>query len=141
MSQNYCAIKQRLVTKRDLLPHTFTHFGTWYTYLPLIVQIWYPESSLSSHWDVQWGENYRLKGGAVAGGQVSTSARLVEKWAVQDALTRWHRMHGRNALWLPGLDHASIATQSIVEKTLLKKGIKREELGTTHKSCVMRMSL
>ena len=38
-------------------------------------------------------------------------------------------MHGRNALWLPGLDHASIATQSIVEKTLLKKGVKREELG------------
>ena len=38
-------------------------------------------------------------------------------------------MHGRNALWLPGLDHASIATQSIVEKTLLKKGIRREELG------------
>ena len=48
---------------------------------------------------------------------------------MQDALTRWHRMHGRNALWLPGLDHASIATQSIVEKTLLKKGVKREELG------------
>ena len=38
-------------------------------------------------------------------------------------------MSGRNSLWLPGLDHASIATQSIVEKTLLKKGIKREELG------------
>ena len=38
-------------------------------------------------------------------------------------------MSGRNALWLPGLDHASIATQSIVEKTLLKKGIKREDLG------------
>ena len=48
---------------------------------------------------------------------------------LQDALTRWHRMSGRNALWLPGLDHASIATQSIVEKTLLKKGVKREDLG------------
>ena len=48
---------------------------------------------------------------------------------LQDALTRWHRMSGRNALWVPGLDHASIATQSIVEKTLLKRGIKREQLG------------
>ena len=38
-------------------------------------------------------------------------------------------MSGRNALWVPGLDHASIATQSIVEKTLLKRGIKREQLG------------
>lgn len=45
-------------------------------------------------------------------------------------------MSGRNALWLPGLDHASIATQSIVEKTLLKKGIKREELGQCHMLCL-----
>ena len=43
-------------------------------------------------------------------------------------------MSGRNALWLPGLDHASIATQSIVEKTLLKKGVKREDLGRLHPS-------
>lgn len=48
---------------------------------------------------------------------------------VQDALTRWHRMSGRNALWVPGLDHASIATQSIVEKRLLRQGMTREQLG------------
>ncbi len=36
---------------------------------------------------------------------------------IQDALTRWHRMRGFNALWQPGYDHAGIATQAVVEKT------------------------
>ena len=36
--------------------------------------------------------------------------------ALQDALTRWHRMRGFSALWLPGTDHAGIATQVMVER-------------------------
>jgi valyl-tRNA synthetase len=36
--------------------------------------------------------------------------------ALQDTLTRYHRMAGKRALWLPGTDHAAIATQSVVEK-------------------------
>ena len=48
---------------------------------------------------------------------------------IQDALTRWKRMNGYNALWLPGVDHAGIATQMVVEKDLAKQGIKRQELG------------
>ncbi len=56
-------------------------------------------------------------------------------------MTRWHRISGRNALWLPGLDHASIATQSIVEKTLLKKGIKREDLGKPSRSYNFQLPL
>lgn len=48
---------------------------------------------------------------------------------LQDVLIRWKRMSGFNALWLPGTDHAGIATQSVVEKNLAKEGIKRHELG------------
>ena len=38
---------------------------------------------------------------------------------LQDILTRYHRMRGRNALWLPGVDHAGIATQAVVERELV----------------------
>ncbi|MGI8908821.1 MAG: valine--tRNA ligase [Candidatus Sumerlaeaceae bacterium] len=50
---------------------------------------------------------------------------------LQDVLTRWKRMAGYNALWLPGTDHASIATQYVVEQQLRKEGMERprEELG------------
>src|SRR5438045_4697770 len=46
-----------------------------------------------------------------------------------DIITRWHRMRGYIALWLPGTDHAGIATQMMVEKQLEKEGKKRRELG------------
>ena len=48
---------------------------------------------------------------------------------LQDVLIRYHRMNGRPALWVPGTDHAGIATQNIVEKKLRAKGIERHELG------------
>ncbi|MDR0622694.1 MAG: valine--tRNA ligase [Deltaproteobacteria bacterium] len=48
---------------------------------------------------------------------------------LQDILTRYHRMLGDNALWLPGTDHAGIATQNVVERALLAEGTSREELG------------
>jgi valyl-tRNA synthetase len=46
-----------------------------------------------------------------------------------DILVRWHRMQGRKTLWLPGIDHAGIATQVVVERQLASQGLKREELG------------
>jgi valyl-tRNA synthetase len=46
-----------------------------------------------------------------------------------DIIVRWHRMHGFIALWLPGTDHAGIATQMMVERQLLKEGKKRREMG------------
>uniref|UniRef100_I2CQT9 valine--tRNA ligase n=1 Tax=Nannochloropsis gaditana (strain CCMP526) TaxID=1093141 RepID=I2CQT9_NANGC len=49
--------------------------------------------------------------------------------ALEDILTRFHRMRGRPTLWLPGTDHAGIATQMLVEKALAVEGIKRQELG------------
>ncbi|XP_023604353.1 valine--tRNA ligase, mitochondrial isoform X10 [Myotis lucifugus] len=50
--------------------------------------------------------------------------------AIQDALVRWHRMRGDCVLWVPGSDHAGIATQAVVEKQLWKeRGLRRHELG------------
>ncbi len=48
---------------------------------------------------------------------------------IQDVLVRWKRMNGFNVLWLPGTDHAGIATQTVVEKELKKEGITRHQLG------------
>lgn len=48
---------------------------------------------------------------------------------IQDILVRRARMQGRPTLWLPGTDHAGIATQNVVEKNLAKKGIKKQDLG------------
>ena len=48
---------------------------------------------------------------------------------IMDALTRWHRMCGHNTLWLPGTDHAGIATQIVVERQLQEFGLSRHELG------------
>lgn len=48
---------------------------------------------------------------------------------LQDILTRYHRMSGYEALWLPGTDHAGIATQAVVEKELRKEGLSRHDLG------------
>lgn len=48
---------------------------------------------------------------------------------LQDILTRWRRMQGYNTLWLPGTDHAGIATQAKVEESLSKEGISKYDLG------------
>lgn len=48
---------------------------------------------------------------------------------LQDILTRYHRMSGYETLWLPGTDHAGIATQNVVEKKLREQGTNRHELG------------
>ena len=49
--------------------------------------------------------------------------------ALQDLLTRYHRMKGYDALWQPGTDHAGIATQMVVERMLDKEGTSRHDLG------------
>src|SRR6187402_3348256 len=49
---------------------------------------------------------------------------------LQDVLTRYHRMKGDAALWLPGTDHAGIATQMVVERQLAAQGnISRRDMG------------
>ncbi|HEY1975599.1 MAG TPA: valine--tRNA ligase [Candidatus Baltobacteraceae bacterium] len=46
-----------------------------------------------------------------------------------DVLTRFHRMLGNNADWLPGLDHAAIATEAVIVREMAKEGLTREDLG------------
>jgi len=48
---------------------------------------------------------------------------------LQDILCRWQRMKGKNVLWMPGTDHAGIATQNVVERQLAQEGKNRHELG------------
>ncbi|MCX7778643.1 MAG: valine--tRNA ligase [Patescibacteria group bacterium] len=50
---------------------------------------------------------------------------------IQDILIRFYRMNGYRTLWLPGTDHAGIATQNVVEKELKKEGLTRHQLGRT----------
>ncbi len=48
---------------------------------------------------------------------------------IQDVLIRFKRMQGFEALWMPGTDHAGIATQNVVEKQLAKEGLRKEDIG------------
>src|ERR1051325_628655 len=48
---------------------------------------------------------------------------------LQDIIVRWKRMSGFNTLWVPGTDHAGIATQMVVEREIAKEGLSRFELG------------
>lgn len=49
--------------------------------------------------------------------------------ALQDLMTRFQRMRGRPTLWLPGTDHAGIATQLLVERQIIKEGLTRQAMG------------
>jgi valyl-tRNA synthetase len=48
---------------------------------------------------------------------------------IMDSLTRYHRMKGYNTAWIPGTDHAGIATQIVVERQLQTQGVSRHDLG------------
>jgi valyl-tRNA synthetase len=48
---------------------------------------------------------------------------------LEDILTRYHRMAGFCTLWQPGIDHAGIATQTVVERQLKREGLSRHDLG------------
>ena len=48
---------------------------------------------------------------------------------LQDILVRWRRMQGRETLWMPGTDHASIATEAKIVEAMAKEGITKEDIG------------
>src|SRR5689334_5067248 len=48
---------------------------------------------------------------------------------LQDIMVRFERMRGKNVLWQPGMDHAGIATQMVVERQLMERQIQRRDLG------------
>ncbi|MDP8999828.1 MAG: valine--tRNA ligase [Myxococcota bacterium] len=52
-----------------------------------------------------------------------------QRCTLEDALVRWHRMRGHNALWQPGIDHAGIGTQLVVSRQLEREGMSRMALG------------
>jgi valyl-tRNA synthetase len=107
--------------------------------------------------EAHWGPEWERRGYGVAGvrgtGQPSAEAHAQGKdFAIQlpppnvtgtlhmghafnqtimDSLTRYHRMKGFNTAWIPGTDHAGIATQIVVERQLKDQGISRHEMGPT----------
>jgi valyl-tRNA synthetase len=106
-------------------------------------------ASLEAHWGPEWEK----RGYGVAGHRGSQAPHAdAPNFAIQlpppnvtgtlhmghafnqtimDSLTRYHRMMGYNTAWIPGTDHAGIATQIVVERQLQGQGISRHEMGPT----------
>ena len=106
-------------------------------------------AALEAHWGPEWEK----RGYGVAGHRGSQVAQFgAPNFAIQlpppnvtgtlhmghafnqtimDSLTRYHRMMGFNTAWIPGTDHAGIATQIVVERQLQGQGISRHEMGPT----------
>ena len=101
--------------------------------------------------EAQWGPEWEKRGYGHAGFRGTSQAKAGEPaFAIQlpppnvtgtlhmghafnqtimDSLTRYHRMRGFNTLWVPGTDHAGIATQIVVERQLQEAGLSRHDLG------------
>ena len=106
-------------------------------------------AALEAHWGPEWEKRgYGVAGyrgtGAPAGDQPSFAIQLPPpnvtgtlhmghafNQTIMDSLTRYHRMRGFNTLWVPGTDHAGIATQIVVERQLQGQGISRHDMGPT----------
>jgi valyl-tRNA synthetase len=93
----------------------------------------------------RWGPEWEKRGLYRAGSAQNASAFSIQlpppnvtgtlhmghafNQTLMDTLTRWHRMKGDNTVWLPGTDHAGIATQIVVERQLDAQNISRHDLG------------
>ncbi|MBE9192879.1 valine--tRNA ligase [Gloeocapsopsis crepidinum LEGE 06123] len=101
----------------------------------------YEPFSTEAKWQKSWEENQVYQANPENGGEpycivipppnVTGSLHMGHAFesALIDTLVRYHRMQGRNTLWLPGTDHASIAVQAILEKQLKAEGKTRYDLG------------
>ncbi|MDD4856634.1 MAG: valine--tRNA ligase [Candidatus Krumholzibacteria bacterium] len=101
----------------------------------------YNPAEVDKKWIVAWREHEVFKANADSSGPPFTiilpppniTGSLTVGHAlgttVQDLLCRWKRMRGFNVLWLAGMDHAGIATQKVVERSLLEGGITKDDLG------------
>nr|WP_315186706.1 valine--tRNA ligase [uncultured Albidiferax sp.] len=104
-------------------------------------------AALEAHWGPEWERRGYAKAGYRGTGQAQAG---VEAFAIQlpppnvtgtlhmghafnqtimDSLTRYHRMQGHNTVWVPGTDHAGIATQIVVERQLQEQKVSRHDLG------------
>jgi valyl-tRNA synthetase len=110
-------------------------------------------SSLEAQWGKAWEERgYSVAGLGGTGLPSAQAAAAGRNFAIQlpppnvtgtlhmghafnqtimDSLTRYHRMSGFNTAWIPGTDHAGIATQIVVERQLAEKGISRHDMGAS----------
>jgi len=108
---------------------------------------------LESEWGPAWeARGYGLAGHRGSGNPSNVAAEAGHNFAIQlpppnvtgtlhmghafnqtimDSLTRYHRMLGFNTAWIPGTDHAGIATQIVVERQLAEKGISKHDMGTS----------
>ncbi len=101
----------------------------------------YDPSQTESKWQSTWEDNAVFKADPDHGGEpfcvvipppnVTGSLHMGHAFenALIDTLVRYQRMNGRNTLWLPGTDHASIAVQTILERELKAQGKNRENVG------------
>jgi valyl-tRNA synthetase len=106
-------------------------------------------AALEAHWGPEWERRgYGVAGfrgtGAAQAGEPAFSIQLPPpnvtgtlhmghafNQTIMDSLTRYHRMRGFNTVWVPGTDHAGIATQIVVERQLQEQGISRHDMGPT----------
>src|SRR3954468_5862193 len=103
----------------------------------------YKPSAIEARWAEFWIQNELFHAASPADGSPSMFSLLLPPPNVtgrldmghmlnhtqMDIVVRWHRMRGDLTLWLPGTDHAGIATQMMVERQLASEGKKRRELG------------
>lgn len=98
-------------------------------------------AEIERRWYEWWVENGLFKGDPDAGGEpycivipppnvtgILHMGHALNN-AIQDVLVRQKRMEGRNVVWIPGTDHAGIATQNVVERKLARDGKTRDDLG------------
>ena len=106
-------------------------------------------AALEAHWGPEWEQRgYGVAGfrgtGAPQAGAPAFAIQLPPpnvtgtlhmghafNQTIMDSLTRYHRMAGFNTVWVPGTDHAGIATQIVVERQLQEQGISRHDMGPT----------
>src|SRR5579862_7477438 len=101
----------------------------------------YEPQRFEPHWAQWWIDSGIFRASDKAGGRVFSLVipppnvtgslhigHMLEHTEI-DVTIRWHRMSGDNTLWLPGTDHAGIATQMVVERKLAEEGLDRRTLG------------
>jgi valyl-tRNA synthetase len=110
-------------------------------FLPMQIEKVYEPQRFEPHWAQWWIDSGIFRANARAAGKVFSLVipppnvtgslhigHMLEHTEI-DVTTRWHRMLGDNTLWLPGTDHAGIATQMVVARQLAEKGINYRDLG------------
>ena len=112
-----------------------------YWYFPMQIEKVYEPQRFEPHWAQWWIDSGVFRASTKGLGRVFSLVipppnvtgslhigHMLEHTEI-DVTIRWHRMCGDNTLWLPGTDHAGIATQMVVERKLAEEGIDRRQIG------------